>query len=250
MSALHKSNAIILSAIRWHDSSKIITLYAREWGKIKVIAKGALRRTSPFGGKLETLNLVEAVISRKSSRSLQILTDVTLLNSFDDLKARLEHLPYALAMLELIQAIFEEQQSEPVFFDFLVTLIDQMQTASQPRVIFWYFLLKLSSFLGFKPQLDRCASCNREITAGTVYFSQPNGFVVCSECAGQGAGLRKLTESDYFFLKRLQSFPHRRINHLAPPETSQCDFTHLLMDYLNHHLGRQVEVKSLRLLGV
>ncbi|HHJ52190.1 MAG TPA: hypothetical protein ENJ89_03250, partial [Caldithrix abyssi] len=56
LSALHKSNAIILSAIRWHDSSKIITLYAREWGKIKVIAKGALRRTSPFGGKLETLN--------------------------------------------------------------------------------------------------------------------------------------------------------------------------------------------------
>ncbi len=250
MPELQKSEALILSAIRWHESSKIVTLYAREWGKIKVIARGALRRNSPFGGKLESLNHVEVIISKKSSRALQILTDLTLKNGFEALKVQFDRMPYALAMLEFIQKTFEDQQSEPVFFDFLITLIRQLEEGKYPEVVFWYFLLKVCSFLGFKPTLDHCRSCGDTALLGTVYFSLSQGEIFCDNCAGQAPLAKALHESDFRFLQKLQNYPHRRIKELAPPKSQTCDFTHLLMDYLNLHVEQTVELKSLRLLGL
>ena len=58
MAELIKSDAIILHSIRWQESSKIVTVYSREWGKIGLIARGALRPKSPFAGSLESLNYV------------------------------------------------------------------------------------------------------------------------------------------------------------------------------------------------
>ncbi|HQU71220.1 MAG TPA: recombination protein O N-terminal domain-containing protein, partial [Calditrichia bacterium] len=55
MSEVLKTEALILGALRWRESSKIVHLYTRELGAVSVIAKGALRPKSPFRGALEAL---------------------------------------------------------------------------------------------------------------------------------------------------------------------------------------------------
>ncbi len=248
MSRLRKSKAIIIKTMPWHESSKIITLYAREWGLVDVIARGVMRRNNPFGGKLEILNLAEIVISDKSSRSLQILTDIALLNSFMKMRGEMDRLPYALAMSELIDQIFEERQGDPTFFDFCVQILSQMETASNPELVFWYFLLKLSSYLGFKPNLDQCKNCGKESTISSAYFSPENGAIFCEDCAS-GAGMTiRLSKEAFNFLRNLQNFPHRKISEMKIPHKLQFDFNALLLNYLNLHLDRHLHIRSLQLL--
>jgi len=247
MSQIIKSQALVLQSIRWHESSKIVTLFSREWGKIKVIARGALRKSSSFGGKLETLNFVEIIISQKPSRDLQLLTDVSLLGTFPQLRERYECLPYAFSILELLQKIFEDLHGDVQFFDFIIRLFQQMEEGEYPQVIFWYFLLKLSSFLGFKPDISRCRQCGKEPPAAPVYFSLTQGNVYCAECGGGSAMSRKLHAEEFRFLQRLQNFPHRKIKQLHPPASVHCDFTTLLLDYLNHHSEKRIELQALHL---
>ena len=69
-----KTQALVLNSIKWKDSSRIVTLFTHQQGRIKVIVHGAAREKSRFRGKLETLNLLECLIAYRKSRSLQVLT--------------------------------------------------------------------------------------------------------------------------------------------------------------------------------
>ena len=48
-----KTEAIVLRGRKQGDTSKLATLYTRDFGKIDVIAKGAREQKSKFGGALE-----------------------------------------------------------------------------------------------------------------------------------------------------------------------------------------------------
>lgn len=249
MPELIKTQAIVLHSIRWQESSKIVTLYSREHGKIKVIARGALRSKSPFGGKLETLNLIEAIISTKVSRSLQILTQADLLNSFNSIRPDLARLPFALSILEIIYQALDEHQVDEIFFDFVITLLEAISQSAQAEIILWYFLLKFTSFLGFKPNFDYCASCSNTALKGAVHFAIEKGAIYCNECSSANASNISLRNDELEFLRRLQNHPHRRLNEWVTPVPAKRDFTSLLIDYLNHHLEHSLSLNSLSMLA-
>lgn len=248
MPELLKSDAIILDSIRWKDTSKIVTMFSREYGIIKVIARGVYRNKSTFAGKLESLNRVEIVINSSSSRSLQILTEVDVIDSYNAIRPDLQRLPYALAILELIRQTIRESHVDTIFYDFIIVLLDGLRTIQKPVIIFIYFLLKLVSFLGFKPNLDECQVCNKTPSSDTSYFSLEKGTIFCQDCAEGAAMLRKVKASDLELLKRLQNFPHRKIDEFEVKDLPAQYFTTLLIDYLNFHTETNVTVKSLSML--
>ncbi len=248
MANIQKSACIILRSIRWQESSKIVTVYAREWGKTGIIAKGALRPKSPFAGKLESLNLTEAIISFKESRQLQILTDLQVWHPFNQLRMQPDHLPYALAILELLDGTLEEHQPDAVFFDFCAAMLQSLERAKRPEVVFWYFILKLTSFLGFRPQLQMCTSCQAETSSGPVTFNLSSGAIFCAACSSNSAGGVRLSDTEWEFLKRLQTFPHRQIGQFPQQFQSSHRYTTLLLDYLNLHRETRLQLRSLELL--
>lgn len=248
MAELIKSDAIILHSIRWQESSKIVTVYSREWGKIGLIARGALRPKSPFAGNLESLNYVQTIVATKPTRNLQILTGIDVLESFNALRLNLKQLPYALALIELLDQVLEEHEQDAVFFDFIITMIQSLEKSTQPEIIFWYFLLKFSSYLGFRPQLQKCHICNTTTANGYVKFNLPQGAVFCDDCSANSSGGVKLTCANWYFLKELQKHPHKKIHGFSVEHKSYFNYTSVLIDYLNLHLEKNISVRSLQLL--
>ena len=248
MSNVFKTEAIIVDSIRWKESSKIVTLFTRESGIIKVIARGVFKNKSSFSGKIESLNRIEAIINSRSSRSLQILSEADVMDTFSGIRLDLERLPYALAILELIKQIIRESHPDSVFYDFIVVLLDAIKVAEKPNIIFCYFLIKLVSFLGFKPNFEYCLSCKQKPASQDVYFSMDNGAIFCNNCS-VGAGItRRLKLSEIKILKTLQSYPHKKITSLDLNLSSLQSSINLLIDYLNYHTENNIKVKSLSLL--
>ncbi len=248
MPELKKSDALILHSIRWHESSKIVTLYTREWGKIGVIARGALKPKSPFAGSIETLNHINCTLSMKSGRELQILTGLHVLDSFNGLRLKLDRLPYALAITELLNLVLHEHEADAVFFDFTSAMLKNIETAQNPEIVFWYFLLKFSSFLGFRPQLKQCHICHSEPSSGSVRFNLTQGAVYCADCVSNSAGGMKLKHRHWQFLKQLQTYPHKKIQDFSFENAAGFNFTPLLLEYMNFHTEKNVVLKSLQLL--
>lgn len=248
MPEILKSDSIILDSIRWKESSKIVTLFSREYGIFKVIARGVYRNKSTFAGKLESLNRVEVIVNSRSSRSLQILTEVDIIDTFKTIRLDLKRLSYALAILELIGQTIRESHSDTVFYDFIIVLLDALQTTETPAVIFIYFLLKLNSYLGFKPNLDHCQVCENNPSSSVVYFSLEKGSIFCKDCAEGAAMLLKIKSDDLDLLRKLQNHPYRKISEFKPKNFPVRYFTNLLVDYLNFHTETNMAIKSLSML--
>ena len=100
-----KTSAFVLKSINWKDTSKIVSLYTREIGRVDVIAKGVRRKNHPQTANFEALNYLETIIYFSDKRELQNIGETTLINSFHKIRTDLEKTSVGLAILELIEGV-------------------------------------------------------------------------------------------------------------------------------------------------
>ncbi len=242
-----KTEAIVIKSINWSDTSKIVSLYTRENGRVDAVAKGARRKNHQYGNFLESLNHLETIIYISDKRELQNLGNTSLLNSFYKIRQNLDKTAFGLAILELINTFFQQGENDPVFFDFLLTQIQALDQTSQPQVIFWYFILKLASYLGFKPHFNHCKICE-EIKNEDYYFQISTGSVYCLECIGDTNLFIKIPDQVYQYLNKLQKANYKQIADYPPLLNYKFNSLNFLLDYLRHHTEQKIELASLKLL--
>lgn len=242
-----KSSAIVLKSINWRDTSKIVTLFTREEGKVSVIAKGARRSKSKYQGILESINLLEVIIYMSATRKLQILGQATLEDTHQKIRADYEKTGYTFALLELTDIFFKEGSVDTVFFDFLEALLSEIGKINDPRIVFWYFLLKLSSYLGFRPEFNICTTCNRSIASEEVGFSIREGAIICNNCGSSADSGWKLSVSARKSLSDLQKLNHKRLSSVSISLDNRFAFTDFLLTYLRFHSDEKLELSSLKL---
>jgi len=243
-----KIRALVLNSIKWKDSSRIVTLFTEERGRIKVIVHGVAREKSRFRGKLETLNLVECLISYRKSRSLQVLTEAMLLHDFRLIKNEFIKMAFGFAILETIDSIFQEEETDNIFFQFVLTIFQNMEKSATPELIWWYFLIKIASYLGFKPGMETCSICGNSPKSRATLALQ-KGVIYCQDCAAGDGLVKILPYKSYIFLKNLQNENYNTIGISKDSvEVPHFDYTNLLLEYLNLHLGHELKLKSLSLI--
>ena len=87
--AAEKATALVLRTTDWSESSRIATLWTREFGRVRVLAKGGRRLKSNFESALDLLTVCSIVLLRKSSGTLDLLTEAQVVRRFPHLRADL-----------------------------------------------------------------------------------------------------------------------------------------------------------------
>src|SRR6516225_2214382 len=97
-----KALALVVRTIDWSETSRIATLWTREFGKVRVLAKGGRRLKSNFEAALDLLTLCQVVFLRKSSASLDLLTEAQVTERFPVLRVKLPALYAGYYIAELL----------------------------------------------------------------------------------------------------------------------------------------------------
>lgn len=242
-----KSHALVLKSINWKDSSKIVSLYTREKGRVDVVAKGVRRKNHPQIANFETLNLIESIIYFSDKRELQNIGETTLLNSYHKIRTDLDKTAVGLAILELIDIFFQQSDSDSIFFDFLLSQFQSLEKSENFQVIFWFFILKLISYLGFKPQFEKCNSCSH-IKNEDYFFQMTSGSVFCRDCIGETPLFINLKKEIHQYLNRLQNTNHKKVADVKLPKQIKFNNFNFLLDYLRLHTDHKVELNSLKMI--
>lgn len=108
-SRIVKTRAVVLRARRLGETSKLLTLYTEDEGKLRATAKGARKPKSRFGGALEWMTEVQVVCYLRDERDLQTLSDGDALRAFPRLLGDLERLSLGSAACELIDRLTVER---------------------------------------------------------------------------------------------------------------------------------------------
>lgn len=183
--ALSRDRCICIRKVEYSETSQIVTLFARDHGILRLVAKGAHRRTkagaSRFDGGVDLLDTGQAVFSHAPERELSTLTDWHLTDGHLSLRKNLRALYLAQYAAELVSLLLEEHDAHPLLFDRVEHVLAALESP-QIEEAFLAFELSLLREAGYLPQLARCVSCHRAPELPRGYFSPSQGGVVCMHC--------------------------------------------------------------------
>jgi DNA repair protein RecO (recombination protein O) len=176
----YQTQGIVLKQTKLGEFDKILTIYTPEFGKLRAVAKGACRPKSKLGGNVEPLT--HSLMLLAKGRNLDIVTQSQTINGFLALKSDLWRMACGLYILELIDFFTVEGGENRPVFDLLLDILNQLSKPDSNEVILRYFELHLLHYLGYRPQLRWCVSCNLPLKPVVNFFSPNKGGILCPHC--------------------------------------------------------------------
>lgn len=188
------SDAIVLHAFDYLESSRILRLATREGGVRSALARGARRSQRRFGSALDLFAQGTVQLATKPGRDLDTMAAFDVAASRPALAADLGRFAGASVVAELVLH-FASEHTDPALFDAIVAALDAIAGAEPTRAVdaslaaAWH----VTAALGFAPALTDCAECHTPIAdVGDAAFSHPAGGVLCDRCARLAPGGRRL----------------------------------------------------------
>ena len=151
---IQKAEGVILRRIKYSETSLIVTLYTREYGKIGLIAKGARNPKSKFVGSLEPASCVSIIYYHKEGRDLQMLSEVDSMRSNSSIINSIRKIAVAFAIVNLIDSVVTESESNEDIFDLLKESLLALNDREIDIPILWYFEINLLRQIGFEIDVD------------------------------------------------------------------------------------------------
>jgi DNA repair protein RecO (recombination protein O) len=235
--------AVVLSAIQYGETSKIVRLATRDHGVQSAIAKGALRPRSRFGAALQVLSAGQAHLILSERRDLHTLTAFDVGRVPVQLTQDLDRYGVAAALAE-VMGHFAPAEPHATSFDLLQRSLTLLESAPHEAlgVLGLRLLWRLVSVLGFAPSLGTCVRDGSPVSGdGPLPFSSDEGGALCTRCAS-GTSVTRLTAKDRADLAALVS---------AEADLPALDARHtaahrrLLARYIRYHLGEGATLPAL-----
>ncbi len=238
--------AVVLRHADWGEADRILTLYTRERGKVRAIAKGARRIRSRKAGHLEPFTRVVLQLAR--GRDLLIVTQADTLDAYLPLGADLVKTGQASYAVELLDRFTYEDESENYpAYQLLTEILQRIATEADPWLAIRYYEIHLLDYLGYRPHLFKCANCGKDIQPEDQYFSPAAGGVLCPDCGATPAhagGAReprdvwKISMDTLKHLRHFQRSSYTEAQRARPSLEVQNELETLMQKYFTYLLER------------
>jgi DNA repair protein RecO (recombination protein O) len=175
--------AIVLRVIDFSESSCVVTLFTRDFGKLTGLAKGGRRPKGPFESALDLLSVVRLMVIRKSADTLDLLTEAKLERRFRAASRDLSRLYAGYYVAELLIDLAHDHDPHPELFDAALAALRKLDDSASVPTTLLRFELAALRILGHQPSLDLCAGCGEEVPElPRVPFGLISGGVLCARC--------------------------------------------------------------------
>lgn len=235
---MEKAAALVIRGTDFSETSRIVTLWTKELGKVRALAKGGRRLKSDFDVALDLLTVCGIVLLRKSSGSLDLLTEARVEERFPQLRHDLTALYGAYYVAEMLGDWTQDYDPHPSLFD---EALGTLRNLGQPGVLtgpcLAHFELVLLRELGYGPALNFCADCGAALAGQGLAFSAAGGGVLCPACQPKQRDKRPLSTDAWRALEKLPAAGDAWREFQDP--VLRNEVRQLLNHYVTYWLGRR-----------
>ncbi|MEY3094256.1 MAG: hypothetical protein RLZZ317_759, partial [Actinomycetota bacterium] len=168
--ALYRDEGIVIRTQKLGEADRIITLFTREHGRVRAVAKGVRRTKSKFGARLEPASHVD--IQLYTGKTFDVVTQVEAVENYgDEISSDYQKWTIASSILEAAER-FSANEGEPALQQFLLlagALKALAHESHDPSLILDAYLLRSLSIAGYAPSMTLCSRC--EAPGPHKYFS-------------------------------------------------------------------------------
>ncbi len=151
-------NGILLRRIRYSDTSLILTWFTDLHGKIKAMAKGALRQKSAFAGKLDLFFHCDLLLTFSRKTELHLLREVSIKTTFERIRTDYLRTSAASYFVELVESVTELDHPAPDIYQLLLRALGYLDRQKPDTRGVLFFESELCKCLGlYTPDMHSAA---------------------------------------------------------------------------------------------
>ena len=232
-------DAVVLRHSDYGEADRLLTLFTRQLGKTRAIAKGARKIASRKAGHIEPFTYVKLQLAQ--GRDMFIVTQADTVDAYLSLRDDLVLTSHASYVLELLDRFsYEDQTENSALFRLLTDTLSRLASHADAWLVIRYYEMRLLDHVGFRPQLFECANCGRAIQPEDQFFSFSAGGVICPRC---GQGLKHVQDVPVETLKYLRHFQrssYAEATRARPSPEVQKEAESLMQGYFTYLLEREL----------
>jgi len=252
------SEAVVLRTWPVHESDLLVSFFTRDYGRLKGMAKAALKSRKRFGGALEPMTLTRAWFAERPRQELVRLDQLEILRS--PLSTAVDQTRMAVLSFyaEVIDEALPERDPQETVFRLLASVLEQTNAVkpdteqsqsvdrlsggpqfSGPWMALTYFSLWMTRLMGLLPDIAHCMACGDSLGAGEVRFSAYADGLFCGLHAN-GSGSALSADSWQLALRMLRAPAASFAGETWPRKRGQ-DLRRFTVQMLERHLERKLK---------
>ena len=237
------SEAVVLRTWPVHEADLLVSFFTRDYGRLKGMAKAALKSRKRFGGALEPMTLARAWFAERPRQELVRLDQLEILRS--PLSAPVDQARMAVLSFyaEVIDEALPERDPQATVFRLLASVLEQTSAVKsesvQPWMALTYFSLWMTRLMGLLPDIGHCMVCGDALSAGEVRFNAYADGLFCGlHSNGSGSAL---SADSWQLAQRMLRAPAASFAGEPWPRKRGHDLRRFTLQTLERHLERKLK---------
>jgi DNA repair protein RecO (recombination protein O) len=175
--ALKESEAIVLRTYPLRESDLLVTLFTRREGKVKGVARAAMKSRRRFGGALEPLTYVRAFYDDRERQELARLDSCEVIESPLATEVSYARATALAHVAELLDELMPEREASDAVFRLSLAVLQELRSAVWMPLT--YFELWMTRLMGFLPEFSECLVCGRALDGKRAFYHALSDGLVC-----------------------------------------------------------------------
>ncbi len=239
--ALKESEAIVLRTYPLRESDLLVTLFTRMEGKVKGVARAAMKSRRRFGGALEPLTYVRAFYDDREGQELARLDSCEVIESPMATEVSYPRAAALAHVAELLDELMPDREASDAVFRLSLAVLQELRGRAMWMPL-TYFELWMTRLMGFLPEFSECAVCGRAFDdsrggSRVFYHALADGLVCVDDKRIASSELS--SESRKIAAQMLRS----RVSDFAEidwPKAVCADLRKFLLQILERHIEKKL----------
>ena len=234
-----KTEGIVLKAFDFRETSRIATFFTRDFGKVKGILKGIRKDPKKFGSSVEKFSVNDIVYYQHRNSDLHLVSHCDMKDFYPGLRRDLERMTAASYAAELIDTLMPAEEQSLEIYHLMQAFLRCLQSTKDVSKLVQTFQIKILSLSGFRPHLETCVRCRKDI-ADTPHFSLRLGGLLCGDCQDSTSQTTPISLGAVASILHIQKNNWEGALRLGMAPFIKKELKYILNHFLVFHLERQL----------
>ncbi|MDP8259297.1 MAG: DNA repair protein RecO [Candidatus Aadella gelida] len=235
--AVLKTEGIILKKYELRETSYILVVYTRDFGKVTGVIKGVRNPSPQFAGDLERFTKCEILFYKKKKKGLDLISGCRAIETYLPIRKEIERLTYADYFIELIDIVTDDYCPDKKLYDIFSGSLGMLATKASAKRTGRIFEIKILEAIGLEPQLEECSECGVSMES-VSRFNVKSGGAVCSSCVKTGI---KVSMGTINFMKKIGRTSIEKSAAVKVSKEVGKEAEIVLREFIKYHINRPIK---------
>jgi len=231
------SEAVVLRTWPVHEADLVVSFLTRDFGKMRGVAKSALKSRKRFGGALEPMTVARAYFVERPRQELVRLDQLEIIRS--PLSAPVDHVRLTVLSVfaEVLEEALPDHDPQETVFRLVLSVLEQT-TVEQPWMPLTYFQLWITRLMGLLPDIAHCTACGEALVAGETSFNNHADGLFCN--VHRNGNASELSADSWQMAIRMLRAPVTTFADEPWPRRRGQDLRRFTLQALERHMERKL----------